>query len=194
VDRFAEFGRNLSISQRRLVTDLFLLSLHVDQPTRTRSFAESDSKGGISWCHLELRLVWFSLGNLGFGLQELSWELIFENWVNFLGFWGLWDWSGRDGSGSGRRSGENCFEGDHIDPLLVCEGRSAGPRLVVVFPTAGVHRLGGFMTHFFFRRELQAMFFGLGLIVNEVVNQVLTLLPSTIRLTRAHLPPKTNEH
>jgi dolichyldiphosphatase len=54
--------------------------------------------------------------------------------------------------------------------------------------------LGGFMTHFFFRRELQAMFFGLELIVNEVVNQVLTLPPSTIRLTHARLPPKTNEH
>ena len=35
--------------------------------------------------------------------------------------------------------------------------------------------LGGFMTHFFFRREMQAMFFGLGLIVNELVNQVCPL-------------------
>jgi dolichyldiphosphatase len=33
--------------------------------------------------------------------------------------------------------------------------------------------LGGFMSHFFFRRELQAMFFALGLFVNEVINQVL---------------------
>lgn len=32
--------------------------------------------------------------------------------------------------------------------------------------------LGGFMSHFLFRRELQAMFFGLGLILNEVINQV----------------------
>lgn len=33
--------------------------------------------------------------------------------------------------------------------------------------------LGGFVSHFLFRRELQAMFFGLGLIVNEGINQVL---------------------
>lgn len=32
--------------------------------------------------------------------------------------------------------------------------------------------LGGFMSHFIFRRELQAMFFGLGLCVSEVINQV----------------------
>lgn len=32
--------------------------------------------------------------------------------------------------------------------------------------------LGGFMSHFFFRRELQAMFFALGLCVNEVINQI----------------------
>jgi hypothetical protein len=63
--------------------------------------------------------------------------------VNFLGFLGLWGWSGRDGSGFGRRSGENCFEGGHIDPRSVCEGRSAGPRPVVVLPAASVHRLGG---------------------------------------------------
>lgn len=36
--------------------------------------------------------------------------------------------------------------------------------------------LGGFMSHFLFRRELQAMFFGLGLILNEVINQVLLSL------------------
>jgi hypothetical protein len=63
--------------------------------------------------------------------------------VNFLGFWGLWGWSGRDGSGSGRLSGENCFEGGHIDPRSVCEGRSVRPRPVVVLLAAGVHRLGG---------------------------------------------------
>lgn len=33
--------------------------------------------------------------------------------------------------------------------------------------------LGGFTSHFIFRRELQAIFFGLGLIVNEVINQVI---------------------
>jgi hypothetical protein len=48
--------------------------------------------------------------------------------------------------------------------------------------------LEGFMTYFFFRQELQAMFFGLGLIVNEVVNHVLTLPPSPIRVTRTRLP------
>lgn len=36
--------------------------------------------------------------------------------------------------------------------------------------------LGGFVSHFLFRRELQAMFFALGLIFNEVINQVLSLL------------------
>ena len=44
--------------------------------------------------------------------------------------------------------------------------------------------LGGFMSHFIFRRELQAMFFGLGLCVSEVINQVRWfvgsfILPST---------------
>lgn len=39
--------------------------------------------------------------------------------------------------------------------------------------------LGGFMSHFIFRRELQAMFFGLGLIVNEIVNQVFSPSPSS---------------
>lgn len=31
--------------------------------------------------------------------------------------------------------------------------------------------LGGFISHFIFRRELQAMFFGLGLILSEIINQ-----------------------
>jgi dolichyldiphosphatase len=44
--------------------------------------------------------------------------------------------------------------------------------------------LGGFVTHFIFRRELQAFFFGLGLIVSEIINQVIKdfvqeLRPST---------------
>ena len=36
--------------------------------------------------------------------------------------------------------------------------------------------LGGFVSHFLFRRELQAMFFALGLILNELINQVRSLL------------------
>ncbi|CAK9219784.1 unnamed protein product [Sphagnum troendelagicum] len=44
--------------------------------------------------------------------------------------------------------------------------------------------LGGFVTHFIFRRELQAFFFGLGLIVSEIINRVIKdfvqeLRPST---------------
>ncbi|CAM6102145.1 unnamed protein product [Calypogeia fissa] len=31
--------------------------------------------------------------------------------------------------------------------------------------------LGGFVSHFIFRRELQALFFGLGLILSEIINQ-----------------------
>jgi dolichyldiphosphatase len=42
--------------------------------------------------------------------------------------------------------------------------------------------LGGFMSHFIFRRELQAMFFGLGLCVSEVINQVRWFVDS------CHLP------
>jgi dolichyldiphosphatase len=41
--------------------------------------------------------------------------------------------------------------------------------------------LGGFVTHFIFRRELQAFFFGLGLIVSEVINQVIKELVQEVR-------------
>ncbi|KAH9541738.1 hypothetical protein CY35_14G081600 [Sphagnum magellanicum] len=41
--------------------------------------------------------------------------------------------------------------------------------------------LGGFVTHFIFRRELQAFCFGLGLIVSEVINQVIKELVQEVR-------------
>jgi len=41
--------------------------------------------------------------------------------------------------------------------------------------------LGGFVSHFLFRREMQAMFFALGLIVNEVVNQIIKELAHEAR-------------
>jgi dolichyldiphosphatase len=41
--------------------------------------------------------------------------------------------------------------------------------------------LGGFLSHFIFRRELQAMFFGLGLIISEIINQYIKELADEAR-------------